>query len=213
MLTRKYGINSIFGPTIQGEGPLAGEVCKFIRFSGCNMWDGRPSTKAESNCPYCDTDFFHHTMMEPDDIYEALTTLPGDCEWIWVSGGEPLLQLDQFLVNFLHVRGHKIAVETNGTIPLDDSMQIDLLTMSPKLPVSGTKMDEVDVLKVLYPHPNPLITPESYDQIKAQYRYLQPIESTLSDITEQNMTAAINYVYANPQWRLGVQIHKLIGVL
>ena len=117
------------------------------------------------------------------------------------------------MVNFLHVRGHKIAVETNGTIPLDDSMQIDLLTMSPKLPVSGTKMDEVDVLKVLYPHPNPLITPESYDQIKAQYRYLQPIESTLSDITEQNMTAAINYVYANPQWRLGVQIHKLIGVL
>lgn len=211
---RRYSVNSIFGSTIQGEGILAGQVCFFIRFSGCNMWDGRPETKADSQCPYCDTDFYAHTMMTADVIQARLLELGAyDGAWIWLSGGEPLLQLDQFLVNFLHDNGYKIAVETNGTIKPEKPLDIDLLTMSPKLPESDTKLREVDVLKVLYPHPNPSITPDSYSTISAEYRYLQPIESTSSDKSKQNMNLAIEYVYAHPEWRLGVQIHKLIGVL
>ena len=52
-----YSVKSIFGPTIQGEGTLTGQVTSFLRFAGCNVWDGRPETKASSACPYCDTDF------------------------------------------------------------------------------------------------------------------------------------------------------------
>ena len=157
---RRYSVNSIFGPTVQGEGPLAGVVCHFVRLSGCNMWDGREQTKAASLCPYCDTDFLSHTMMTPEAIVERLGGLEPGAEWVWVSGGEPYLQLDSRLVGIIREAGYRVAVETNGTLAPRDTFSLDLVTMSPKLPPDQTVLTDVDVLKVLYPHPNPAIRPE-----------------------------------------------------
>jgi 7-carboxy-7-deazaguanine synthase len=210
---RRYSVNSIFGPTVQGEGPLAGVVCHFVRLSGCNMWDGREQTKAASLCPYCDTDFLSHTMMTPEAIVERLGGLEPGAEWVWVSGGEPYLQLDSRLVGIIREAGYRVAVETNGTLAPRDTFSLDLVTMSPKLPPDETVLTDVDVLKVLYPHPNPAIRPHHYEaRIVSISRYVQPIEGATPAASRSNLQATIEYVYAHPTWRLGLQMHKLLGV-
>ena len=134
---RKYSVHKIFGPTIQGEGGMTGTVCHFLRLSGCNMWDGRPETRASSRCPFCDTDFFSHTLLTAPEIVARLLEL-GRVNWVTVSGGEPALQLDRELVDCLHGAGLKVAVETNGTRPI--KAPVDYLTLSPKLPEPLTVM-------------------------------------------------------------------------
>jgi len=209
----RYGVNSVFGPTIQGEGPEAGVVCIFVRFSGCNMWDGRPETKAESNCPYCDTDFFSHDMLTCDAIMDRIKALDNGVEWIWLSGGEPLLQVDEWLIRRLHREGYKVAVETNGTVKPRPGVKVDLLTVSPKLPPQFLKIKKADSLKVLYPHPNPSIHPSAFDELKASWRYVQPVEiEDDPDATKRNIDATVQFALAHPAWRVGIQMHKMIGV-
>ena len=207
---RKYSVHAIFGPTIQGEGGMAGTVCHFLRLSGCNMWDGRPETRAASKCPFCDTDFFSHTLATAEGIVDQLLAL-GAVEWVTVSGGEPGLQVDQGLCDALHRAGYKIAIETNGTVPLRGV--VDYVTMSPKVPPGAIGYTgPVDCLKLLHPHPNPLITPDAFRDFDAGSRYIQPITGDTPEATAANMTGALVLLYSLPEWRLSVQLHKYIGV-
>jgi len=209
MPMRKYSVHKIFGATIQGEGGMTGTVCHFIRLSGCNMWDGRQATRSESQCPFCDTDFFSHTMMEAKDIITTLYNL-GDVTWVTISGGEPALQVDSALVDALHDAGYKVAVETNGTRQLN--AQVDHVTVSPKLPAEQTVLTECDSLKLLYPHPNPAIRPENYVGINASTRYLQPIDADDPGQSKRNLEMTLAKLYELKDWKLSLQTHKLIGV-
>lgn len=208
---RRYGVHKIFGPTIQGEGGMTGTVCHFLRLSGCNMWDGRPETRAASHCPFCDTDFFSHTMMTADEIVEELTLLQGlrYVEWVTISGGEPALQIDQDLIDAISDYYH-VAVETNGTKQLQ--AEVDYLTVSPKLPMSQTVVRKCDSLKLLWPHPDPLIYPSAYNDIEAKERYLQPIETGDPVKDAINIQSAIHCLYTMQGWKLSLQTHKMIGV-
>ncbi len=209
---RRYGVHKIFGPTIQGEGGMAGTVCHFLRLSGCNMWDGRPETRAASHCPFCDTDFFSHTMMTAEEIGDELLELTNWIyrpSWVTISGGEPALQIDQDLIDVLH-RHFEVAVESNGTRALE--AKVDYLTVSPKLPMTQTVVRECDSLKLLWPHPNPAINPHAYNSIRAGERYLQPIETGDTEQDDRNIQSAIRELYAMPNWKLGLQTHKMIGV-
>ena len=203
---RRYGVHKIFGPTIQGEGGMTGTVCHFVRLSGCNMWDGRQETREASHCPFCDTDFFSHRMLEASEIVAELDAL-NSAEWVTVSGGEPLLQVDPEFVQTLQAGGYKVAIETNGTRPT--GLAFDYLTMSPKLPEPQTAVRKCDSLKVLWPHPDPRITPESFDCIEAGVKYLQPIDG---EAYEENLRSAIAKLYELRGWRLSLQTHKLIEV-
>jgi 7-carboxy-7-deazaguanine synthase len=212
---RRYSVHEIFGPTIQGEGTLAGEVCAFLRLSGCNMWDGRPETRAASNCPFCDTDFFSHTMMTADEIVTELARVSQRAEWIWVSGGEPALQLDRELIDALHDADYLVAVESNGTREFSGDTRggLDHLTISPKLPFGQTVIREADTLKLLWPHPNPAIRPEAYEDMVVKYRYLQPIDADGDTVANaRNVQSAIEKLYQLQGWRLSLQMHKLVGV-
>ena len=209
MLMQKYSVHKIFGPTIQGEGGMTGTVCHFIRLSGCNMWDGRPETRSESTCPFCDTDFFSHTMMNSEQIITALQTL-GRVEWITISGGEPALQVDEHLINMLHQAEYKVAIETNGSLPL--KAQVDYVTVSPKLPPEKTVIKECDSLKLLFPHPNPEINPEVFDYIKADTKYLQPIDAENKIKSQVNLTKTLSKLYELQGWKLSIQSHKYIEV-
>jgi 7-carboxy-7-deazaguanine synthase len=112
-----YQVKSIFGPTLQGEGPHAGAPCLFVRLAGCNAWDGRAETRAASACPYCDTDFRGGDRLELAEILRRLDSLrPAAPELGCVlSGGEPLLQADESLLTALGARFAWVDVETNGT--------------------------------------------------------------------------------------------------
>lgn len=128
----------VFGPTLQGEGPSAGQRALFVRLSGCNL-----------DCSWCDTPYtwdwsrFNReeqaTEMTAADV--ASWALGHQSDLVVVTGGEPLIQQRQLrdLVAELVATGCRVEVETNGTIAPDEAL-IELVTafnVSPKLGGSG----------------------------------------------------------------------------
>ena len=112
-----YRVNEIFY-SLQGEGRHTGRAAVFVRFSGCNL-----------RCPFCDTDFAAYKPMAIADIMNAISPW-SECGFVVLTGGEPSLQVDDALVEELHRAGFYVAVETNGTHALPDS--VDWVTWSPK---------------------------------------------------------------------------------
>jgi organic radical activating enzyme len=219
-------VKEIFGPTIQGEGETAGCPAIFIRFSGCNMWSGKPIDQAASQCPFCDTDFTDGEKMSVHEVVgEVVHLTRGKTNMLVVlSGGEPLLQQESDLVELvkeLHELGYTTQVETNGTVNKPAILDIlDFVTCSPKLAPEECKIDwkYVTALKLLYPHPNPKITPEDFDNELSKlnsdniHRFLQPIDKQDTRINLFNTNATIQKVKElGLPWRLSLQTHKIIN--
>ena len=204
-----YAIKEIFY-TLQGEGANTGRPAVFCRFTGCNLWSGREAHRADAICTFCDTDFVgtdgpgggHFT--DAESLASHIETIAGPARFVVCTGGEPLLQLDAPLIDALHARGFKIAIETNGTIPVPDG--IDWVCMSPKADAElvVTRGDE---LKLIYPQARG--EPERYTGLDFTHFFLQPMDGPDRDV---NTRAAIDYCLAHPQWRLSVQTHKYLGI-
>ncbi len=207
-----YTLKEIFY-TLQGEGIHAGRPAVFCRFSGCNLWTGREADRATAVCSFCDTDFvglgpdggrFATADALADAVAARWPDTPGGRRFVVCTGGEPLLQLDEAAIDALHARGFQVAVETNGTQPLPRGL--DWVCVSPKssAPVVVTGGDE---LKLVYPQPTAL--PERFLGLDFRHWLLQPMDGP--DLAAATR-AAIDYCLANPQWRLSVQTHKVVGV-
>jgi organic radical activating enzyme len=213
----KLAVKEIFGPTIQGEGAFTGSPAIFIRFAGCNMWSGHEKTRADSKCPFCDTDFINGDMMEPAEVAREVLALTFGNPYIVVfTGGEPLLQspaLLQELATLLIREGYSLHLETNGAVKFPDSImsRFDHVTCSPKLPVEECKInwDLVDCIKVLYPHPNPAITPENFNKLGVQHNYIQPIDSHAKKLNTANALQKVKQL--GMRWSISVQVHKVLG--
>lgn len=207
-----YAVKEIF-LTLQGEGGQAGRPAVFCRFAGCNLWSGRESDRAQAVCDFCDTDFVG-TDGEGGgkfDTAEGLAAavaaawgLDQDGRMVVLTGGEPLLQLDEPLMDALHGAGFFIAVETNGTLPAPAG--IDWLCVSPKAdaPVVQTAGQE---LKLVFPQSG--VDPARFEGLDFERFYLQPMDGPAR---EANTQAAIAYCLAHPRWRLSVQTHKYLGI-
>ncbi|MEY4500767.1 MAG: hypothetical protein RIS52_657, partial [Pseudomonadota bacterium] len=133
-----YSVKEIF-LTLQGEGVQAGRRSVFLRFSGCNLWSGREADRATAICRFCDTDFVGTDgvgggkFSSALELAQAVATCWGEqasSRYVVITGGEPMLQLDQALVAALHALGFEIGVESNGTLPAVNG--IDWLCISPK---------------------------------------------------------------------------------
>ena len=205
-----YAVKEIF-LTLQGEGMQAGRRAVFLRFAGCNLWSGRERDRATAHCGFCDTDFVG-TDGPGGGRYEV-PALAGKVAEIWgqgerplvvVTGGEPMLQLDEALIDRLHADGFEIAVETNGTLPAPDGL--DWICVSPK---AGTEVVQRsgDELKLVWPQAG--IDPEALLDWDFRHFILQPLDGPER---EESLAAAIAYVMRHPRWRLGLQAHKLIGL-
>src|ERR1700728_3072888 len=117
-----YAVKEIFY-TLQGEGAQAGRPAVFCRFSGCNLWSGREADRAAAVCSFCDTDFvgldgpgggrFADAEALAGAVEAAWEGGPGD-RLVVLTGGVPLLQLDEPLIEALHARRFSLALETNG---------------------------------------------------------------------------------------------------
>ncbi|MCM3755203.1 7-carboxy-7-deazaguanine synthase, partial [Bacillus licheniformis] len=152
--TITYAVKEIFY-TLQGEGANAGRPAVFCRFAGCNLWSGREEDRAEAVCRFCDTDFVG-TDGENGGKFKDAAALVATIAGLWpageahrfvvCTGGEPMLQLDQPLVDALHAAGFEIAIETNGSLPVLES--IDWICVSPKAdaPLVVTKGNELKVV-------------------------------------------------------------------
>jgi 7-carboxy-7-deazaguanine synthase len=208
-----YAVKEIFY-TLQGEGAQTGRPAVFCRFAGCNLWTGRESDRGDAVCQFCDTDFvgtdgpgggrFDTPVALAAAVARAWPKGEPGRKFVVCTGGEPLLQLDQALVDALHGAGFEIAVETNGTQTPPDG--IDWLCVSPKAgaPLELTAGDE---LKLVFPQAGG--EPERYADLDFGHFFLQPMDGP---DREANTVAALRYCLAHPRWRLSLQTHKLLGI-
>lgn len=208
-----YSVKEIFY-TLQGEGANAGTPAVFCRFAGCNLWSGREEDRATAQCQFCDTDFAG-TNGSGGGKFATADELAGACRrtctasaegpyLVVLTGGEPMLQVDQALIDALHQRGFTIAIETNGTLPVLGG--IDWVCVSPK---AGTDLVQTagDELKLVYPQAG--LSPADVTHLDFSHFFLQPMDGP--DQTP-NTAKAIDYCLANPPWRLSVQTHKVLGL-
>jgi 7-carboxy-7-deazaguanine synthase len=208
-----YAIKEIYY-TLQGEGAQTGRPAVFCRFAGCNLWTGREADRADAVCNFCDTDFVGADgpgggrFETADDVAAAcLSTFNSQLSthrFVVCTGGEPLLQLNEELIDALHAAGFEVAIETNGTIPAPAG--IDWTCVSPK---AGAELvlSSGDELKLVYPQPG--AEPERFAGLDFRHFFLQPVDGPHRD---QNTRLAADYCLRNPQWRLSLQTHKLIGL-
>lgn len=208
-----YSIKEIFY-TLQGEGAHAGRPAVFCRFSGCNLWTGRKADLATAVCTFCDTDFVGTDgerggkFADGDALAQVINSLwpqhyPAS-KYVVFTGGEPLLQLDAALIDSMHRVGFKIAIETNGTLPMPDG--IDWICVSPKMG-AHLVVEKGNELKVVIPQAYQDLS--AYEALAFDNFFVQPMDGPL---LEQNTHMAIETCKRNPKWKLSLQTHKLLQI-
>lgn len=212
MLEKKYLVKEVYY-TLQGEGHHAGRPAVFCRFSGCNLWSGREEDRNEAVCTFCDTDFRGTDgpgggRFDARGLAAAIRALwPASGEgkpYVVFTGGEPLLQLDEPLIEEVHAEGFEIGVETNGTIPAPAG--IDWLCVSPKAGSDWVQRSG-DELKLVFPQPG--LLPDDVPELQFAHCYLQPMDGRY---VERNTADAIKWCLEHPRWHLSLQTHKFIGI-
>lgn len=208
-----FYVKEIF-KSLQGEGYFSGRKAIFVRFSGCNLWNGQADQRSNSVCSFCDTDFvgtdgpgggkFSNARELANHIY---LKWPSDSKvkpFLVCTGGEPLLQMDDALVKALHKKGFEIAVETNGTI--NPPKGIDWICVSPK-GKSKLKIKKGNELKLVYPQNS--INPSEFENFDFDFFSLQPLDGKK---LKENTQKTIEYCSKHPLWRLSLQTHKFLGI-
>ncbi len=210
-----YFVHEIFY-SLQGEGFHAGRSAVFCRFAGCNLWSGKEADRSNAACKFCDTDFIGTDGPEGGKFVTA-GELAERVARLWpvgkngliqpfvvCTGGEPLLQLDSELIAAFHRENFVVAVETNGTILPPEG--IDWLCVSPKAGVEMVVRSGQE-LKLVFPQKE--ADPEEFTLLDFQHFFLQPMAG--SDLT-RNTKLAVEYVQTHPQWRLSLQLHKILEI-
>ncbi len=207
-----YAVKEMF-LTLQGEGVRAGRRAVFLRFAGCNLWSGREADRAKAVCKFCDTDFVGTDgdgggrFADADELAGRAVEFWGEGDegrYIVLTGGEPMLQVDQPLVDALHGHGFEVAIETNGTLPVNPA--IDWVCVSPKAG-STVVQRSGNELKLVWPQPGS--DADAMEGWAFDHHLVQPLDDAAG---EANVRAAIDFVMQRPRWRLSLQNHKHLGL-
>jgi|TARA_Y100000991_G_scaffold214540_1_gene202527 7-carboxy-7-deazaguanine synthase len=207
-----YSVKEIY-LTIQGEGFHTGKHAVFCRFSGCNLWTGLEKDRKKAICNFCDTDFVGTDGINGSK-YPNAEQLANEIDKVWdkdinekfvvFTGGEPLLQLDKQLVDLLHKKKFKVAIETNGTILPPEN--IDWICVSPKQG-ADFNLKYGNELKLVYPQKG--LEPKNFKHLDFDHFFLQPMDG--KDL-QRNILQSVSYCIENPLWRLSLQTHKIMGI-
>ncbi len=212
---KSYTVKEIF-LTLQGEGAHSGRRAVFLRFTGCNLWSGLEKDRSSAVCQFCDTDFVGMNgnnggrYKDADALADKVLALWGQGtshRYVVMTGGEPMLQVDEGIVAALHRRGFQVAIESNGTIAVEPS--IDWICISPK---AGSEVLQRSghELKLVWPQPSS--DTAIMEQWDFQHHLIQPMDSGDDAANTANVAAATAFVQANPKWRLSLQNHKILGL-
>ena len=190
--------------SIQGEGGRQGEASIFIRLAHCNL-----------KCWFCDTDWTKGIEMSLEQIQNEIKDF--NCKWIVWTGGEPTLQLNDSILSYFTNLGYKQAVETNGTNKV--SSLIDYVTCSPKNEVSLEDLHNnfpEGVNEFRYPVSDDVKIPSIKSLPYADNYFVSPIftgeEKKRFELNEQNIDKCIDFVLKNTDWKLSLQIHKILNI-
>ncbi len=207
-----YAVKEMF-LTLQGEGVNAGARAVFVRFAGCNLWSGREQDRATAICKFCDTQFVGTDGLgggkfaDADALADAVAGFWGEGRerrFVVLTGGEPMLQVDAALVDALHARGFRIAIESNGTLPVHPG--IDWVCVSPKAG-SDVVQRRGDELKLVWPQAGTDVA--DIEQWDFTHFLIQPMDDANA---AANVQAAVDFALARPRWRLTLQAHKTLGL-
>ncbi len=223
---RRYAVKALWR-TVQGEGAQAGRPAVFVRLAGCNLWSGleadreRDAARHGNACAlWCDTDFAPAgaVKLSATDLADSVLEAAGAVRFCVLTGGEPLLQADGALIEALRDRGFFVAVETNGTVALEDAFgdgpRPNWVVCSPKLPESRLALEVADELKLVVPD----YRPDAYRDLEAavrvqpdgrRYLWLQPEDGPRLAYATR---LALDLCFEDPRWRVSVQTHKALGV-
>ncbi len=210
-----YAVKEIYY-TLQGEGANTGRVAVFCRFAGCNLWSGREEDRASAVCKFCDTDFFGVDgpggghFPDARDLAKAVEgkwprgSFVNAKPFLVCTGGEPLLQLDDELLEAFHAEGFEVAIETNGTMKSPPA--VDWICVSPK---AGAELilKSGNELKLVFPQPG--AEPKMFDALPFDHFFLQPMDGPRR---AENTALVRNYCLQHPQWKISLQTHKILGL-
>ena len=149
--------------------------------------------------------------MSTQEIVDEINNYPM-APLVVLTGGEPSLFIDEaFVAELKQQTGKKMAIETNGTRPLPNNL--DWVTLSPKTVFEGGDLEPCmlktcDELKVVYLGQDLA----QYEIIEAKHRFLQPCFVEHEDQRKVNMKACVEAVKAHPNWRLSLQIHRVLNI-
>jgi 7-carboxy-7-deazaguanine synthase (Cx14CxxC type) len=207
-----YAVKECF-LTLQGEGVQSGSRAVFLRFAGCNLWSGREADRVTAQCNFCDTDFvgtdgegggkFHDAAALGDHVAGLWGALD-EGRLVVVTGGEPMLQLDSTLIEALHDRGFRVAVESNGTLAATPG--IDWLCVSPK---AGTEVVQRSGAELKLGWRQDGIDPAELERWDFAHFLVQPMDCAAR---ESAIECAVALAMERPKWRLSLQAHKAVGL-
>jgi len=202
-------VSEIFS-CIQGEGCNTGIPMVLVRLSGCNL-----------RCPWCDTDYAWKSLeamtMSIVDVVAQVIQYRSS-KWVLLTGGEPTMQPLQPLTQALHSAGYKIALETNGIIPISGSF--DWICVSPKLEVEGgnkiaaVNLALADELKFVVADKASMAAIDAFMLSPERHQRLQhreKLQICLQPISQDAIaTGLCVYECKRRGWRLSLQTHKFI---
>ena len=182
-------VNELFY-SIQGEGANIGMPAVFIRLAGCNL-----------QCPFCDTQHEDYVEMTVNAIKTEVEK--HRCPNIIWTGGEPTLQLNAEILS--RFKDYYQCIETNGTNKVPAG--IHYIACSAKASMAVLNKNFAKVNEIRCPIQKGDALPDMQLLPKAEHYFVSPI-----DVSEENVDYCLQLIAANPQWRLSVQLHKLMEI-
>jgi organic radical activating enzyme len=186
--------------TIQGEGFHKGTAAYFIRIGGCDV-----------GCHWCDVkESWNAELHPPTDVESIVEMALQYSDTVVVTGGEPLTWDMQPLTSRLKEKGAKIHIETSGAYALTGAW--DWICLSPKkvkLPQPEIYPLANELKMIVYNKSDFQFAEEQAAKVSGDcILYLQPEWS----VREKMIPLIVDYVMANPKWKVSLQTHKYLNI-
>ncbi len=192
--------------SIQGEAHLRGFQMAFLRFAGCDV-----------GCTECDTDYRVAERLTVDAIAERLADVaPSNTKdrWVWITGGEPVLQHLRPVYRRLRQDGWSIGLATSGkhrAIEPVDWLSVSYHGGYALRQAYGNELKLVEGLNGL--DLNAFISEYPDNATDFLYRYVQPLwDPNTNAECPRSMARCIDFLKKHPNWSLSRQDHKLWGL-
>lgn len=187
--------------TIQGEGFYQGHAAYFIRLGGCDV-----------GCVWCDVkeswDASAHPLVPIDEMCRK--AVASGTEIVVVTGGEPVMYDLSALTRSLKNAGLRTHIETSGVYPITGTW--DWICFSPKkfkTPDPSVFLQAHELKVIVYNKSDFAWAEEFAAKVSSSCRlFLQPEWSKEKEV----LPLIIDYVKANPQWQVSLQVHKYMNI-
>ncbi|MFD2823184.1 7-carboxy-7-deazaguanine synthase QueE [Lacinutrix iliipiscaria] len=186
--------------TIQGEGYYKGTAAYFVRIGGCDV-----------GCHWCDVKESWLPELHPaTETSKIVANAAKYSKTIVVTGGEPLMWNMNELTGQLKAEGLQVHIETSGAYPLSGTW--DWICLSPKknkLPTEAVYNKAHELKVIVYNKDDFRFAEEQAAKVNANcILYLQPEWSKRDKMVPE----IVDYVMANPKWKVSLQTHKYLNI-